>query len=187
MITLVRDIASFSTNRFSYKGLSERLGVDRETLKLYLYYLQSSMMVFIADVYTPSNKAVEKREKKLYFWEEGLRRALTLDKDDGKTAENVVAWHLIKKGYASKPFFKPFYWKNKYEVDFVYNDTQKLIPVEVKYKQQIKASDTKGLIEFLDIYGSNIGIVVTKDLFKREEMGKYDILYIPVWFFLIVI
>ncbi len=185
--TLVRDIATFSTNRFSYKGLSERLGVDRETLKLYLYYLQSSMMVFIADVYTPSKKAVEKREKKLYFWEEGLRRALTLDKDEGKTAENVVAWHLIKKGYGSKPFFKPFYWKNKYEVDFVYNDAQILIPVEVKYKEQIKASEIKGLIEFLDLYRLNMGIVVTKDIFKREEIGGYQILFIPIWFFLIII
>ncbi|MCD4844080.1 MAG: ATP-binding protein [Methanosarcinales archaeon] len=170
--TLVRDIASFSTNRFSYKGLSDRLGVNRETLKLYLYYLQSSMMVFVADVYTPSNKAVEKREKKLYFWEEGLRRALTLDKDDGKTAENIVAWHLIKRGCESKPYFRPFYWKNKHEVDFVYADSHILIPVEVKYKEQIKASDIKGLIEFLDLYNLESGVVVTKDLFKIDKIGR---------------
>jgi len=47
------------------------------------------------------------------FCEEGLRRALTLDKDEGKSAENVVAWHLIKRGYCSKVFFVPYYWKNK--------------------------------------------------------------------------
>ncbi len=73
---MVRDIAAISTNRFTYKGLSERLDIDRETVKLYLYYLQSSMMVFIADVYAPSQKAAEKRAKKLYFWEEGLRRQI---------------------------------------------------------------------------------------------------------------
>ncbi len=85
--------------------------MNRETLKLYLYYLQSSMMIFIADVYTPSRKATKKRAKKLYFWEEGLRRALTLDKDDAKSAENIVAWHLIKRGLDSKPLFQPAYWK----------------------------------------------------------------------------
>jgi len=101
---LTRDIAVFSPERFTYSGLSERLGVDRETLKLYLYYLTSSMLISIADVYTRSGKAAEKREKKLYFCEEGLRKGLTLDMDNGRSAENVVAWHLIKGGYGPKVF-----------------------------------------------------------------------------------
>ncbi|MDW7776417.1 MAG: ATP-binding protein [Methanosarcinales archaeon] len=182
---LVRDIAVLSTNRFTYKGLSERLGVDRETLKLYLYYLQSSMMVFVADVYTPSQKAVEKRPKKLYFWEEGLRRALTLDKDDGKTTENIVAWHLIKKGSKSKPAFKPFYWKNKYEVDFIYDDSRTVIPIEVKYQKQPSTTKIKGLMEFIDVNGLNRGIVVTRDAFKIEELDGCRVLFIPLWLFLL--
>ena len=72
-------------------------------------------------------------------------------------------------------------------MDFVYNDAQILIPVEVKYKEQIKANEVKGLIEFLDLYRLNMGIVVTKDIFKREEIGGYQILFIPIWFFLIII
>ena len=46
----------------------------------------------------------EIREKKLFFCEEGLRRALTFDMEEGKSAENVVAWHLIKRGYRRKVF-----------------------------------------------------------------------------------
>lgn len=164
---LVRDIAVFSTNRFTYKGLSERLGIDRETLKLYLYYLQSSMMVFVADVYTPSKKAVEKRAKKLYFWEEGLRRAVTLDRDDGKAAENITAWHLIKRGFEEKPFFMPYYWKNRYEVDFVYDDSKVVIPVEVKHTDSPTKSDVKGLVEFMEGSGAETGIMVTKESFKK--------------------
>ena len=182
---LVRDIAVLSTNRFTYKGLAERLGVDRETLKLYLYYLQSSMMIFVADVYTLSQKAVEKRPKKLYFWEEGLRRALTLDKDNGKTAENIVAWHLIKKGSKLKPAFKPLYWKNKYEVDFVYDDSKTVIPIEVKYQKQPSTTKIKGLMEFIDVNGLNRGIVVTRDTFKIEELEGCRILFIPLWLFLL--
>jgi predicted AAA+ superfamily ATPase len=64
--------------------------------------VQSSMMVFIADVYAPSQKAAEKRAKKLY------------------------------------------YWKNKYEVDFVYDDSKKVIPVEVKYREHPTNADLKG-------------------------------------------
>jgi predicted AAA+ superfamily ATPase len=181
---MVRDIATISTNRFTYKGLSERLDIDRETLKLYLYYLQSSMMVFVADVFAPSKKAAEKRAKKLYFWEEGLRRALTLDRDDGKAAENIAAWHLIKNGRESKPFFEPYYWKNKYEVDFVYDDSKKVIPIEIKYREHPTNADLKGLTEFMEMEDLDTGIVVTKDTFKK---GERQVVYIPMWFFLLLI
>ena len=185
---LVRDIAVFSTNRFSYRGLSERLGVDRETLKLYLYYLRSSMLIATADVYTYAKKAVEKREKKLFFCEEGLRRALTLDHDEGKSAENVVAWHLIKRGCRSKVFFEPYYWKNKHEVDFIYDDSMLVLPVEVKYREHPVAADTRGLIEFMHAFNLNLGIIVTKDVLKPEIIaaGK-EIIFIPLWLFLLLL
>lgn len=181
---MVVDIAAISTNRFTYSGLSERLGIDRETVKLYLFYLKSSMMIFIADVYAPSRKAAEKRAKKLYFWEEGLRRALTLDMDDGKTAENLVAWHLIKKGRESRPSFEPYYWKNKFEVDFVFDDMRKVIPVEVKYREHPGKGDISGLMEFMENEKLKTGVVVTRDVFRKDEFGERSLIYIPLWFFL---
>jgi predicted AAA+ superfamily ATPase len=181
---MVLDIAAISTNRFTYSGLSERLGIDRETVKLYLFYLKSSMMIFVADVYAPSRKAAEKRAKKLYFWEEGLRRALTLDMDDGKTAENLVAWHLIKKGRESRPSFEPYYWKNKFEVDFVFDDMRKVIPVEVKYREHPGKGDISGLMEFMENEKLKTGVVVTRDVFRKDEYGERSLIYIPLWFFL---
>jgi predicted AAA+ superfamily ATPase len=181
---MVLDIAAISTNRFTYSGLSERLGIDRETVKLYLYYLKSSMMIFVADVYAPSRKAAEKRAKKLYFWEEGLRRALTLDMDDGKTAENLVAWHLIKKGRESRPSFEPYYWKNKFEVDFVFDDMRKVIPVEVKYREHPGKGDISGLMEFMENEKLKTGVVVTRDVFRKDDYGERSLIYIPLWFFL---
>ncbi len=127
---LVRDIAVFSTNRFSYRGLSERLGVDRETLKLYLYYLRTSMLIAIADVY---------------------------------------------------------YWKNKHEVDFIYDDSKLLFPVEVKYREHPVTADTKGLIEFMHAFDLNIGIIVTKEMLKQEKIADKEIIFIPLWLFLLLL
>jgi predicted AAA+ superfamily ATPase len=45
----------------------------------------------------------------------------------------------------SKSFFKPTYWKNKYEVDLVYDDSHMVVPVEVKYREQPTCSDVKGI------------------------------------------
>ncbi len=78
------------------------------------------------------------------------------------------------------------YWKNKYEVDFVYDDSLRVIPIEVKYKEHTTNAEIKGLVEFMEMEGLNLGIVVTKDRFKREEFDGHRILFIPIWLFLLV-
>ena len=181
---LVNETALFSTNRFSYTKLSNRLDADRETIKLYLYYLASSGLIFISEVYFKSKKVRERVEKKIYFWEEGLRTALTLDEDEGKAVENVTAWHLIKKGIEEEVFFKPFYWKNDYEVDFVLNG-KKPVPIEVKYRE--KTIDIKGLLEFMKKFDTMQGIVVTKDILDKKIVEGKEILFIPAWIFLLML
>jgi len=179
---LVHELAFFSTNRFNYSKLSNRLDADRETIKLYLYYLMSSGLIFISEVFLKSKKARERVEKKMYLWEEGLRKSITLDEREDVAVENIVAWHMIKKGMEEKAFFTPFYWKNSYEVDFVF-DAKTCFAVEVKYKNN--PSDIKGLIEFSKKFDTKKDIVVTKDLFDCKIVDKQEILYIPAWVFLL--
>jgi len=179
---LLCDIAEFSTNRFSYLALSNRLDADRETIKLYLHYLNAAGLIFISEVYSKRKKARERLEKKIYFWEEGLRKALTLDKDEAKAVENVVAWHLVKKGMQEKVFFKPYYWKNKGEVDFIL-EGKNILPVEVKYQQN--PGKIKPLLEFMDEHKLNKGIVVTKDLIDQKKIDGKTISFIPAWLFLV--
>lgn len=181
---MVGELASFSTNRINYSRLSDRLDADRETIKLYLHYLQSSGLIYIAEVYFKSKKARERIAKKIFFWEEGLRKALTLDDDDGKAMENIVAWHLIKTMKEKQVFYQPAYWKNTYEVDFIYED-QKPIPVEVKYKNH--PTDIKGVIEFIKKFDADKGIIVTKDTFKKEVIENTEIWFVPVWLYLLIL
>ena len=183
---LVRETARFSTQRFSYLSLSNRLDADRETIKLYLYYLKASMLIFISGVYSKNKKIRERSEKKIYFWEEGMRKALTLDENEATAVENVAAWHLIKEGFTKKVFFEPFYWKNTHETDFVL-DTDILLPVEIKYREHPK--DVKGLLNFMEKFSVKKGIVVTKDLLEEREFNinglEVKVLYIPAWLFLL--
>jgi len=179
---LIHEIATLSTNRFSYLSLSNRLDADRETIKLYLYYLKASSLIYISEVYFRRKKSRERLEKKMYFWEEGLRRALTLDDNEGKSIENVVVWHLIKKGMKEKPFFEPFYWKNRGEVDFIF-DGKKILPVEIKYREN--PLHINSLIEFLDKFSIDKGVVVTKDFLDEKIIKDKKILFIPAWLFLL--
>jgi len=38
------------------------------------------------------------------------------------------------------------YWKDRYEVDFVVKVGAETVPVEVKYKEDVKDSDLKGIV-----------------------------------------
>ncbi len=179
---LAREIARFSTQRFSYSKLSNRLDIDRETVKLYLYYLKSSMLIFIAEVYTRNKKERERSEKKIYFWEEGLRDALAQGMDVSHKTENVISSSLNQIGVSRKPFFSPFYWKNKFEVDFVFDDGKALIPIEVKHRNN--PDKINGLLEFMEKFKVQRGLVITKDLLDEKTIKGKKILFIPDWLFL---
>ena len=73
------------------------------------------------------------------------------------------------------------YWRdlNK-EVDFIVIN-KKTIPVEVKYKNNIRKKDIKGLLKFMDEYKLKEGIVITDDMLNEETIEGKKIKYEPLW------
>lgn len=181
---LVREVAHLSCERFSYKGLSDRLDSDRETIKLYLYYLKTSGLVHIMQIYSKKKISRERSEKKIFLFDEGMRKALTLDLDGMRFSEIMVASHLTALGMERNHLFEPYYWKGDREVDYIYENRGVLIPVETKYRND--PGDINGVIEFLEKYHLKKGIIVTKDTFKVDDHGDSGTVYfIPLWLFLI--
>ncbi len=187
---LARELALLTTERTTYLGLAKRLDANKDTIKQYLYYLTSSMLVLTAEKYTKRRLSQEKAPKKVFFWEEGMRRAIAHDYDVGKSVENIVAWHLFKKGISESSTFRPFYWKNKYEVDFVYvTKDGRIVPIEIKYREHIKKV-YRGLIEFFDKgHRFKYAIIVTRDSFEHVNLEEkpFEVFYIPLWLFLILL
>jgi hypothetical protein len=181
---LVREVAHLSCERFSYKGLSDRLDSDRETIKLYLHYLKTSGLIHVMKVYSKKKISRERMEKKISFFDEGMRKALTLDLGGTRFSEVMAASHLTALGKEKNHLFEPHYWKNEREVDYVYEDRSVLVPIETKYRND--TSEINGVIEFLEKYHLKKGIIVTKDTFKVEDHGDTgSIQFIPLWLFLI--
>ena len=183
---LAREIAKLTTERFSYLGLANKFDTSKDTIRQYIYYLSSSMLIFIAEKYTKKGLSQERSPKKIYFWEEGLRRAITLDQSIGKSVENIVVWHLIKLGASIDPTFIPFYWKNKYEVDFIFAVDDVLVPIEVKYRGHVTIP--KG---FIELSRKKIlfdkAIVVTKDTLDCKRYETFEVFFIPLWLFLLIL
>lgn len=174
-------IAEKQTLPLNNYTISKILSIKKETVDNYLQYLKSAHLIFSANYYSKNATKRITKESKHYIVDTGLRNALLVEsmlsnEALGKNIESAVAAHLMRHQQGIDA--KLFYWKDKYEVDFVYDN----IPIEVKFKNDIRLSELKGIIKFMDKFESKYGIVVTKDMFKMQD----NIFFIPAWLFLIL-
>ena len=51
----------------------------------------------------------------------------------------------------------------------------------------MKKSKIKSITKFMEKFKINNGIIVIKDLFKRESINEKEILFLPAWLFLLSI
>jgi len=69
---------------------------------------------------------------------------------------------------------RPWLDRSRNEVDMVVTLKNEVIPIEVKYSNEIGKRDLKGLVKFCEEFDTK-GIVVTKDILKG---GEYFVLYL---------
>lgn len=173
--------AKKSGERISYNKISQFLDIDRETVKIYTSYLESARLLLIADKFTKNDSINEKSEKKIYIWEEGMRRAISHVENNDFAYENVLLWNMQKYGLKKVLNYQPKYYHKNYEIDYVYREDEFILPIEVKNSSsQVKI---KGLKSFISSLNISYGITITED---RLEL-KDSILFIPLWLFLLYI
>jgi hypothetical protein len=176
-------LSDFMSQRINYSRFAKVLNVKVDTIKKYISYLEECFIIYTAYMYSKKQVISTRKEKKLFFVDCGLRNSLLLKEIDElektKIVENLVFSHILSLKKRDL-FPKIFYWMDKArnEVDIVFTLNGKIIPIEVKYVNDIIKKDLKGLIKFCETFKTQ-GIVITKDLLKKEE----NIIYIPAWLF----
>ncbi|SNQ62878.1 ATP-binding protein [Candidatus Methanoperedens nitratireducens] len=185
--SVFRFVSAHSSERFSYLGIAKQNDGDKETSKQYVFHLARSHLIYLSDFYTKSKKASEKKEKKIYFCDIGLKNSIGGHQDIGFDAETSVYLHCLKhvSGY---PMGKIFYWldKKKNETDIIMSYGSELVPVEVKYRSSIEDADLKGILGFCKNFGVKNAYVVTKTLMEEREIEGIRVSFIPLWLFLLV-
>ncbi|NHI95006.1 MAG: ATP-binding protein [Candidatus Lokiarchaeota archaeon] len=180
---LLSDVMS---TRMNYSTFAQVLGVKVDTVKNYISYLEECFLVYTAYFYSKKQVTSTRKEKKLFFMDCGLRNSLLLKEIDElektKIVENLVFLHIfsLKK---RELFPKIFYWldRSRNEVDMVVTLKNEVVPIEVKYSNEIGKRDLKGLVRFCEEFDAK-GIVVTRDILKEEG----NIMFIPAWLFLLI-
>lgn len=183
---LLEILSSLVTERANYSNLGR---LDREvnvhTIKKYLNLLESAFFIKRSQVWTAKGLKPYRRERKIFFLDNGLRNALAQEsfQDNliwSKLAENAVVANYYSIYNSQHPFQKKlYYWlDNGGEVDLI---THKGEPVEVKYTDKLDLSDFVSMRKFLDVSKTKQGIVLTKNLNGLKKFPEGRIKIVPVW------
>ena len=175
-------LAGINGQILDISNISSSLGLSREYISKYVQYLKNAYLLIGLRKYSNSIEKTVRSNEKTYVTDPGIVNALLgrkqiADDEAGHMVEAVIAAHLYGKEY--------YYWRNRYEVDFIVKTSEGLQPIEVKYKNQVKKKDLTGLLEFMRKNEVKEGIVVTKDYSGDEEIEGRKIKYVPAWRFLI--
>lgn len=171
--TLIEMIAVNPGMIINYDELSRRLKRSKKTIIDYFFYLGYSMLIKTVANYRKGFLVSSRKMKKAYpnntaisfvfagnFYSESFLQRL---------AENFA---IIETGAKN-------YYRNRYEIDIIIKAKGKIIPIEVKYGR-VEATQ---MADFLEEFGLNRAIILTKDTFEKRTANKKQILLVPVWAF----
>lgn len=181
-------IASNNSQNFAYSGIASTFGIDTVTVMTYLGYLKQAFLINILENYSNNIAKVIRTNKKLSILDNGIQNSLLKQKD----IDSNMAGHIIEsmvdfdfRLLCEKENYKQFYYRNtdKEEIDIIIDRNIDIIPIEVKYTNQIESSDLRVINKFMDshinkgINQAKYGIIITKDILKKEG----NLYFIPYW------
>jgi predicted AAA+ superfamily ATPase len=162
--------------------LAQTIGVDSATINTYLHYLSQAFLISVLENYSPNIEKRVRKNKKIYVTDNGIRKALLRNAvinpaEEGLLAENACIH--IARSYAERNFFNLYYWRAKeQEVDMVVDKKTCLLPVEVKYRNQMKDEYLQGMWMFMEQYQAKTALVITKNTLAHKD----SVFFIPLRF-----
>lgn len=181
-------IAANNSQAFAYSSIASTFGIDTVTIMTYLGYLKQAFLINILENYSTNIAKVIRTNKKLSVLDNGINNSLLKQ----RIIDNDIVGHIVEsmvdfdfRLLCEKENYKQFYYRNsdKEEIDIIIDRNIDLIPIEVKYTNQIENSDLKVINKFIDEHTNKIlnqakfGIVITKDILKKEG----SLYFIPYW------
>lgn len=148
----------------SFNELSNHLGIDVKTVWRYLTFLEESFIVFHLGVYSRNLRREVTGKKKWYFYDLGIRNALTgqflplgVRPDSGSLWENFLVIERIKKNDYARSLVNRFFWRNYLgaEVDFIEKEGEILSAFEFKWGKGMARTPKA----FRDNYQTRVALV----------------------------
>ena len=158
-------------SQISYTEIGSLIGTTKDTVIKYINLLEQNFVVFRLQSFSTNQRRELKKNKKIYFWDLGIRNALindfrTIDlrQDLGHLWENFLIVERLKslsyKGIDAKPYF----WRSTTgrEIDYLEVRDNQIYAYEFKWNDNRKA---KRPHTFLSLYPEAHFTVVSKSNF----------------------
>jgi uncharacterized protein len=181
---LVRILASQAGNLVNKHELSNTLGIHKNTLENYLFYLEQTFIIdFVRPFHTNPRKELIKSPK-IFFHDLGLRNFalgsfgdFDFRPDKGAVFENFIYLCLKEKAEA---FDRLNFWRTKTgaEVDFVLVRGLHLLPFEVKASRLKAAKTSKSLRNFIRSYQVRKGYCVNLSFEGSQKIEDAEISFL---------
>lgn len=167
----VRLCAGRTGQLLNMNSLAIETGVDNKTIASWLSVLETSFIVFRLQPYHKNyNKRIVKMPK-LYFYDTGLASALlgienkeqlSLHPFRGALFENMVVLEFLKNRFNHGKTNNLFFWRDNVgtEIDLLIENTERLVPIEIKSGQTITDAYFKSLTTWCKISGIDTGYVI---------------------------
>lgn len=164
---IVEEIALFlisnTAKEYSLNSLKKNFGIgSANSVSDYIAWFEDSYLLFSLPRFSWSLKSISVNPKKIYVIDTGFAQAnsLSYSKDKGRLLENAVFLKLRKsKG-------EVFYYKEKFECDFVVKDRGQITHV-IQVCYELNADNSKrelnGLLEAMKFFKLDEGIIITRN------------------------
>jgi uncharacterized protein len=184
---LVKVLAGQSGKMVNYSELSATLGLSPATVKIYLWYLEKTFIVWkVTPWFTNIRKEITKAPI-FYFRDIGLRNFATgsfgaiSDREIGFAFQTVV--HAMLKERFPLADTTIHYWrtKDKAEVDFVIRSGEMVTPLEVKYRDLKNPEIRRSFRGFFEEYHPLSGYIINRRLNHEALVGETRVQSLPYW------
>lgn len=174
-------------NEFSYEAMSKDSGIQKDTLKKYLEYLESAFLIKVLNKVDINAKKMKRVTSfKVYLTNPSLRTALFspikgTDDEMGNLVETAILSQWMHRENLDLTYAR---WKNG-EVDLVLVDDKKFKPmwgVEIKWSNRYfeKPQELSSLIQFCNSNNFTSSLVTSIDKFGNKIIGNLNFTFVPV-------
>ncbi|MBS4057659.1 MAG: ATP-binding protein [Bacteroidales bacterium] len=153
---LVQALALQVGSEVNYSELAQIVNVDKNTIGKYIDILQKGYIVFKLSSFSRNVRNEIKTNKKIYFYDNGVRNMvignfnpLDLRTDKGALWENFLIAERMKQIEYKQSLARTYFWRTKQqqEVDFVEENSGKIIGYEFKWNKKKTARLPKTFVE----------------------------------------
>ncbi len=167
--------------QFTYNSLKKnfKFGSVHSVIS-FISYFEDAYLIFTIPKFDYSYKKTLVSPKKVYSIDNGLtiRNSASFFDDKGRLLENLAFINLRKK------YKEILYFQEKNECDFIIKDRSKIIQtIQVTYElnNDNKEREINGLIEAMEKFKLNEGIIFTYNQTDEFIINKRKIKVIPIW------